>query len=108
MNQLKEQITQLSENEQLELIQEIAFSLSENSFYQLFLNFYSKATESSQSDKDSSIEDKKVASQFVSGEEMKSWIKQQIAQSENNYAEKMKNGQVKTFSLEELKSELNG
>ncbi len=93
MINLKEKISQLPENERMELAQELIQTLSEANLNRLLLDMFS-------------VEGK--VEKELSGEEMKAWIRQQIAESESRYATQMKEGEVKTYTLAELKAELDG
>lgn len=113
MTELKKQLSQLPENERLIIVQELIQSLSETNLNHFFLDFVSNTFSGKvketflqwliKTDKEPSVK-----GNMVSGEEMKSWIRQQIAESENQYAEQMKNGAVQTFTLAELKAQFNG
>lgn len=119
MTKLKEQISRLPENERLALAQELIQSLSEPNLERFILDFFSHAFKGgfNQSFQDWLKANEKVKAQTeeltteesaITGEEMKAWIRQQIAESESKYAEEMKSGQVKTFTLSELKAAIDG
>lgn len=117
MTKLKKQLADLPENERLVLAQELVRSLSEQSFNRFVAHFFSSAfidrmkrsfQQWQPANQQQSQNDLPTEEGAITGEEMKAWIRQQIAESESRYAEQMKSGQVKTFSLAELKAELNG
>ena len=119
MTKLKKQLASLPENERLELAQELIQSLSESAFNRFFLGFFSNIFKGKLKEdfkqwlSTNKVVDKETNTQeqpdlieegAISGDEMKAWIRQQIAESESKYAEEMKQGKVKTYSLEELKA----
>ena len=98
-------------------------SLSESAFNRFFLGFFSRVfkgqlkNEFKQWLNTNKVIDKEVSDEeqpllmeegAITGDEMKAWIRQQIAESESKYAEEMKQGKVKTYSLEELKAAFDG
>ena len=101
MTKLKEQLAQLSEGERLTIARELLLSLSDSTIQlhvgEIFADLFRVK-------KPDTLEE----SENLSGEEMKAWIREQIALSESAYADKMKNGEVKTYSLQELKAQFDG
>lgn len=101
MTKLKEQLAQLSEGDRLAIARELLLSLSDSTIQRHVGEIFADLFRGKKSD---TLEE----SDNISGEEMKAWIREQIALSESAYAVKMKSGEVKTYSLQELKAEFNG
>lgn len=101
MTKLKEQLAQLSEIDRLSIARELLLSLSDSMIQRHVGELFADLFRGKKADVP---ED----SGNISGEEMKAWIREQIALSESAYADKMKKGEVKTFSLEELKAQFDG